>query len=282
MILNFGSAKLYCQAVAISNSIKDNDKGMSTIERVRSRTRRLVRTATASDTYAAIQLARVRLSFCFASTIADIQQADPAESLNAMLRSLRLWNRAIDALSRLTHKPSGPQDDNPFDTRDSQPAQPSPAFVPEQPALHGSLSQTSVVDGSEWAVSEGLLLVMFSISQMYLIRGSARESQYFAQQAEEFATTLNAAAMMTKALSNQGELHLHLRQFDQAKASISRATALIESLPGVEAADVRRLDGDYNRLLAQHEEAHKLYSEATSTLDVLASSFHTIDALLPR
>ncbi|EIN08169.1 hypothetical protein PUNSTDRAFT_102931 [Punctularia strigosozonata HHB-11173 SS5] len=231
------SAKLYCEAVALSSATKDEERGVSTSDRVRSRARRLVRTATASDVYAIIQSAR----------------AEPAESLSAMLRSLRLWNRAVEALSRLAPRPND----------------------------HNA-SRVSVIDGSEWAISEGLLLAMFSVSRMYLVRGSAREAQYFAQQTEELAMSLSAYAMIARALAGQAEIQLHLRQLEDAKNLISRAAAMVEDLPGIEAADIYRLHGDYNRLSARREDAHKLYTEATATLDGLAMSFSVIDALVTR
>lgn len=193
-----------------------------------------------------------------------------------MLQSLRLWNRAVDTLARLSAPASKPvEEDNPFDMSAVRDALPNgdnadhaeqvtpPKVFPRRPSM----------GGLEWRVSEGLLATLFALCEAYSTRGSAREAEYFAQQAYDLAKSLNAPAMAARALAKKGELQLHQRLLKEAHDSFMQAAELLQNLPGKDAADIQRLCGDYNQISSQDKDAQQLYEEATRMLEELDQMF---------
>ena len=135
------------------------------------------------------------------------------------------------------------------------------------------------MDGLEWRISEGLLTTLFALSRAYFARGSPRESEYFAQQAQDLAESLNAPGMISRALTKKGEILLHQGELEDGYASVMRAAELLEDIPGIDAADARRLQGYYNQLKAMPQDAQKLYEDATRMLEELEKLFTGLDGV---
>jgi separase len=205
-----------------------------------------------------------------------------------MLQSLRLWNRAVDTLARLNPPPvskAAPEpDDNPFEmsslkdalpASESDPSQPPELFAPKK-----TFKRRPAMDGLEWRITDGLLNTLFALCQAYFARGSPKEADYFAQQAQDLAESLNAPAMVSRALTRKGEIQLHQGQLDGGYASLMRAAELLEDMPGPDAADIRRLRGYYSQLKAMHGDAHELYEGAARMLEELEKLFSGLDGLL--
>jgi len=197
-----------------------------------------------------------------------------------MLQSLRLWNRAVDALTRLRpHKPTSEASDepNPFevpstnDAKNSESSRSSP--VPTSRTLKGRLP----IDRQELWIAQGMLDTLFALCEAYFARGAAREAEYFAQQAQDFAESLNALGMVGRALARKGELQLHQGQLQEGEGSITMAVGVIQNTPSIDGADVRRLRGDYSQLCAQNKHAQELYAEATGMLEELDQHFGAFD-----
>lgn len=193
-------------------------------------------------------------------------------ALHGMLQSLRLWNRAVDALSRLgslnTLVPRVPQTDaNPFESSESitannQPVSPSPttrpAFMP--------------LDAISWRLLSCLLSMLLSLSQIFFARGSSREALYFSQQALDLAETTKASIVAARALMIRSEILLGQGQLTESKALLDRAGGLLEGLPGIDSANVRMLWGDYGVMCEgvtkeQEENAKESYDGARKMLD---------------
>ncbi|KAJ7653310.1 cysteine peptidase C50 [Mycena polygramma] len=260
------SADLYSEAHARAQRLGEESKGMSTLERVECRVGRLEKAAVASHVFALIQHSR----------------EDISASLEAMLQSLRLWNRAVDTLARLNPPAAKPvEEDNPFEMSAMRNALPNgdgadhkeqvvpPKVFPRRPAM----------GGLEWRVSEGLLATLFALCEAYHTRGSAREAEYFAQQAYDLALSLNAPAMAGRALAKKGELQLHQRHLQEAHDTFTQAANLLQNLPGKDTADIQRLCGDYNQLSSQDKDAQQLYEEATRMLEELDQTFGVFDGI---
>ncbi|ETW77792.1 hypothetical protein HETIRDRAFT_245334, partial [Heterobasidion irregulare TC 32-1] len=192
---------IYCEALAQADGLEGEDKGISTVQRIRTRVGLLERSAMAASAFASLQLTR----------------DDPAECLIGLLQSLRLWNRALSTLTRLNRPAVGAKNavdtSNPFDLGDMKKAiskieevnspiaeEPKPQVVPPRPFM----------DGLEWRIAEGLILTLLALTQAYFSRGSAREAEYFSQQAQDLAYSLNAPAMVSRALAKKGEIQLYL------------------------------------------------------------------------
>nr|GAT53299.1 cysteine peptidase C50 [Mycena chlorophos] len=255
------SAEVYSEALARARLIGDETKNMLSLERVYFRVGRLERAAVACYVFALMQHCR----------------EDTAASLEAMLQSLRLWNRALDALTRLRPPPVKPQaveEDDPF-------ASPAPASA-ESPSADQTrpskqFPRRSAMDSIEWRICDGLLATLFALCEAYFTRGSAREAEYFAQQAFDLAESLNAPALAARALAKKGELQLHQKQLEDAHLTLLRANELLQNLSGRDTAEIRRLRGDYNHLSSQVKDARELYEQATSILEGLDKTFGAFD-----
>lgn len=198
-----------------------------------------------------------------------------------MLQSLRLWNRAVDALSRLTSPPpSKPaQESNPFQvtsTRDPFLSEGSQSSHSEPPSNKPNVNRMSI-DNLEMRIAQGLMDTLFILCDVYFARGSAREAEYFAQQAHDFAESLNALAMVGRALARKGEVRLHQRLLTEGKDFIMHAAEMLPDVHNADSADVRRLKGDYSQLCAEHTHAQELYTEARGMLEELDKHFGTFD-----
>lgn len=196
-------------------------------------------------------------------------------SLEGLLQSLRLWNRAVENLARLhPPPPSSKQIDesNPFET-------PSVQDNTEQLPAKKAFTRRPYLDETEWRVAEGLLTALFALSQSYFVRGSAREAEYFAQQAQDLAESLNAPAMVSRALGKKGEVQLYEGLLPEAYETLLLAAKLLADLPGSDAAEIQRLCGDYSQRSARDTDACQLYEEATVMLEELDKTFSALDGL---
>ncbi|KAF8075942.1 cysteine peptidase C50 [Lyophyllum atratum] len=256
------SSTVYCEALSLSESFDKEDKALPTIQRVRARGRRLEKAAVASHVVALIQYSK----------------NDVTRALDGMLQSLRLWNRAIDTLVRLHPSPSAPSplaEDNVFlmsGLNDGLPKEPSP---PKK-----TFPRQKYMDALEWRISEGLLATLFSLVQLYLNRGSAREAEYFAEQARDLAESLNVPTMVSRALAKKGEIQLYRGHLDASLECLTEAAALLENTSGMEKADVRRLHGIYNERMSHHVDADELYEESMGMLDELDQVFKQFDGVV--
>ena len=212
-------------------------------------------------------------------------QEDMSASLDGMLQSLRLWNRAVDALSRFAPPPTSSKlagESNPFEMSGLKEA--LPVVCPEAPRLEQPVPKVFTrrpsMDGLEWRVSEGLLATLFTLSRAYFNRGSAREAEYFAQQAQDMAEALNAPAMMSRALARKGEILLHQGQLEEGYESFMQAEILLHDMSGTDAADIHRLRGEYSQRTTKHKNAEQLYEQATVVLEELDRTFGLVDGLL--
>lgn len=204
------------------------------------------------------------------------------------MQALRLWNRAVDTLSKVAPVSTpveGISDpDNPFL---ADPAPDSRGVVDNGRQTHFSSPSKSVprlpaLDGIEWRVAHGLLVTLFALAQAYVARGSPREAEYFAQQAKDVAESLNTPAMIGRALARIGEIYLHLHQVEDSHASLVKAANLVAGTAGPDAAEIRRLRAEHSRLHSDGKEAQQLYEEAMSMLEELDSVFAALDGQAAR
>ncbi|KAG2038447.1 peptidase family C50-domain-containing protein [Suillus americanus] len=257
-----GSASFYCEAMGLSEASPPEDKNLPTAERIKLRVGRLERAAMACRVSAAIQYSRNNV----------------VGALECTLQSLRLWNRAVDTLSRLSQPSSKPtkaaDDSNPFEATPPESSTASDTRSDDHPRL---LGQKRLMDGMEWRMVEGLLSTLLTLTRAYFTRGSCREAEYFAQQTQDLAESVNAPTMVARALMRKGEIQLYQKQLDAGRESLAKAAELLQDLPGVDAADMRRLNGDWNRLNEQVQDAKDLYEEASAMLWELEGMLASFD-----
>lgn len=133
------------------------------------------------------------------------------------------------------------------------------------------------MDGLEWRISSGLLETLFHLCQAYFTRGSVREAEYFAQQAADLAESLNAPAMIARALTKKGELQLHQGLLQEGYENFAQAVGILQDLPGMDAADVHRLQGEYKQRNALHEDAQQSFELAREILEELNKTVGVFD-----
>jgi len=207
-------------------------------------------------------------------------------SLDGLLQSIRLWNRAADTLVRL-NLPSRSQttatdESDPFSMSGLKEALTSGAGSKdpqEQLTPKKNTNRRLTTDGLEWRISEGLLSTLFSLSRVYHLGGSAREAKYFAQQAAEIAEELNLPAMVSRALAKKGEVQLQMGQLEEAYANLARAEELLRGMPGIYTADVQRLKADYQQRTAPQENVEQEFSGTVTMLEELDAAFRQFDNL---
>ena len=204
-------------------------------------------------------------------------------SLAALLQSLRLYNRAIETATRLHPQQlakSDPEEDNPFGemTINNQ----------TTTKLKPSYSRRNAMEGLEWRICDGLLNILFALAQAYFARGSAREAEYFAQQAQDLADAINTPTMVSRALARKGEIYLHTNRLDEGRECLMRAMELVDNRALAGVADLQRLRADYDMRNANPEAAQELYEQSIGMLDELQALFaamdgsHTRSAVGPR
>ncbi|CAK5277632.1 unnamed protein product [Mycena citricolor] len=235
------SVQIYTEAMERAQMSESTEKpAATTVERVYVRVGRLERAAVAASVFGLIQRAR----------------EDILMYAEAMLRALRLWNRAVDTLARLS--PTSTPDDDPFSA-----STPSTATKPRR-----------ITGITEFRVSEGLLATLFSLCEMYSARGSAREAEYFASQAHELAEGLAAITLSSRAVTRRGEIQMHMRQITEAEASLALATP--DGI-GRDAAELKGLAGDLSRLQDRDSDAGALYEQAYQILDEVDGQFRALE-----
>ncbi|EKM60615.1 uncharacterized protein PHACADRAFT_203784 [Phanerochaete carnosa HHB-10118-sp] len=260
----------YCEAYAASGMLPDIEKGLPTTQRLVLRTTILERAAVAASTFALIQYSR----------------DDPAAAINSLLQALRLWNRAIEMLSKVVPaEPTKAADDdteNPFLEKPTTHGAKTQAKANEKPlSPRKIIPRLPALDGIEWRVSHGLLVTLFALTQAYIARGSPREAEYFAQQAKDVAESLNTPAMVGRALARIGEIYLHLHQVEDSRTSLVKAAELAADTAGPDVAEIRCLRAEHSRRHSDGKHAQQLYDEAMSMLEELDSVFAALDRQAP-
>ncbi|KAI6148818.1 peptidase family C50-domain-containing protein [Pisolithus tinctorius] len=262
------SASVYCEAHSLEDVVAAEDKTAPTVQRIRARVERLERAALACRVFSAIQYSK----------------DDMVGALCTMLQSLRLWNRAVDALSRLSPSRSSAskttqEDNNVFEA----PSNGTP--VSDQPAASSSDSRASIpVDALSWRLLSSLLATLLSLSQIFFARGSARDALYFSQQALDLAQATKASIVAARALTLRSEVLLGQGDLIASQQELVKAAQLLEDLPGIDAADVQRLRGDYEALreAGQEQNSKESYERAWKMLDELEGTLAAIDGRSQR
>ena len=205
-------------------------------------------------------------------------------SLDGLVQSIRLWNRAADTLMRLDPSirfQSKEEESDPFGMSNLKDALLSGGGTSKEPqeqlAVKKNTNHRLTTDGLQWRISEGLLSTLFSLSRVYHLGGSAREAEYFAQKAADVAEELNLPAMVSRALAKKGELQLQMGKLEEAHTNLSRAEELLCGMPGIDTADVRRLKVDYQQRTTKEENGELEFAETIAMLEELDAAFRQFD-----
>ncbi|EJD40173.1 hypothetical protein AURDEDRAFT_170753 [Auricularia subglabra TFB-10046 SS5] len=265
----------------------DDERTPSTALKIRNRTLQLERSALACGVFASIQLSR----------------DNPYSAMSGFTQALRLWNRAMDNMSRLNQPPPPPppapikghkkRESNPFDMTDlrdvlgeitngingaakqAKEAQlAAPPVLAPPPLQKKAVGRTSMFEGLQWRVAEGMLNGMFALGKMYFLRGSAREAQFFVNQALDFARTLGAPGVQVRALARKAEIALYMRDLPGAMDCLQEGDDLLQAVSrAVDTADVHRLHGLYAIAKEDEETGGDMLTRACAVLQELGQNF---------
>jgi separase len=155
----------------------------------------------------------------------------------------------------------------------------SEGFV-EGPKTSASHISDSPLNGIEWQVSQGLLDTLYLLSKLYFYRGSPRESEYFAQQAQDLSSSLNLPLMTARALGLKAQISIAQGRLDLAQSTLLEASSLLSSNPNLTTVLVEKLMGDLRFKGAQISEADELYERAERTLSNLDDLFGSVDDIV--
>ncbi|EJC97616.1 uncharacterized protein FOMMEDRAFT_171563 [Fomitiporia mediterranea MF3/22] len=246
---------------------EDDGRGVSTLSRIRARAVLLERVAAASSVFAVILEAK----------------NEPENSLKSLLQSLRLLNRATETLARLhpSQKPDNLSD--PFAMSEVKTALPDTVNIEDKKLTAVRLPQPQVqLDALEWRIANALLQTQLALVHSYALRGSVRESEYFEQQAEEFARTLGGSAMTARALIQKAELQLTMGSLDDVQKSFEEAKHLLEDRTDLEKVDLHRAVGDHLILHAKESDADSEFTQAVNLLAETKQTFEAVDEIALR
>ena len=195
-----------------------------------------------------------------------------------------MWHRAVSTLSHLNSR-EGPASgtsalSNPFDVSSD-----SGNASPTKDESHSSTNLGAVLyharaftNGIEWQIAEGMFETTLSLARVYIRRGSVREAEYFIREAEQLASSLNAPALLCQALAMKVDVQLQLRQLDTALTTLCAARDALKDTAGLDAAGLRKLQGEHSELLLQEKDAQLKYAEALRTLEELDKMFSGLEA----
>ncbi|KAG8895793.1 hypothetical protein FRC00_006914 [Tulasnella sp. 408] len=203
----------YGEAMALSEVLTVPDKTAPTIVRARSRITALERSALAATVYGAIQLSR----------------DNTTTAISGLMQALRLWNRALDTLTKLRQPalPASSSSPNPFQVS-AQDQAISTDDKPGSPRLWDAM-----IDGLHWRLADGVVTTLFALGRLHHIRGSVKNSEFFTQKANELATSLNAPLLISRALAKEAEKELAIGHLDTGHDLLVQASYHWEQGPDV-------------------------------------------------
>ncbi|KIO19106.1 hypothetical protein M407DRAFT_31256 [Tulasnella calospora MUT 4182] len=253
----------YGEAMALSEMLTIPDKTAPTIVRARSRITALERSALAATVYGAIQLSR----------------DNTTTAISGLMQALRLWNRALDTLTKLRQPtlPASSSEPNPFQVS-AQDQTTSSDDKPGSPRMWDAM-----IDGLHWRLADGVVTTLFALGRLHYVRGSVKNSEFFTQRANELATSLNAPLLISRALTKEAEKELAVGRLDTGHDLLVQAAYHWEQVPdvlGPDLADLHRLQGNYSLRSEEPEEAKRIYGVASQLLDQLEKMFAETEASL--
>ncbi|KAF9269561.1 hypothetical protein L218DRAFT_1030382 [Marasmius fiardii PR-910] len=255
------SLELYLKAQVITSHLKEEKQ--SSFQKFQTRIARLELAAMASDLLAKVY------------SVKD----DHSTALRLSLNSLRLWNRAFESLARLqpppVAAPKGIDDSNPFEVSSNNNT--LPLVTPQTLDVPKKVYTRKVsMSGLEWRIGQGLLHTMFGLSQAYLMRGSFRESQHFAEQARDLAESLNTPVFVCRAATRLEELRMQVGELEELDG-LDRFHVDLNVDLSIDIADIHRLRGDFEQRGARIEDATQHYGAALRVLEEFDQVFGQFD-----
>lgn len=193
--------------------------------------------------------------------------------MEARLRSLRLWNRALDNLERLNPPLVSSSSLDPFSSvaKPSAPMQEIKSSVKESEAPR---NRSLPIDESTWRICRVIWSALLQIADWNFAKGSSREAEYFYQQAQDFAGSIHSPGLIGRALTHQGEIHLLQGRLSSAEEYFCKASQLLDNKLGFGVPNLHRCLGDLHAFKQEQEKALELYNRGIELWDYLQFQVH--------
>ncbi|KAJ2502660.1 separin protein [Coemansia sp. RSA 1972] len=164
-----------------------------------------------------------------------------ADAIDFGVHAYRVLNSLLSSLSMARKRMTQNNDDDPFSDKDD--------------AVKEDAEDDTVFAGN-WQLQRLLLDVLVNLAEMYAVRGSTKEAEYFLQKAMDVARALRAPLPTA---------YVQVVEADVVSRKSMQVSALRENVTGASVGDsVRALlvEGDSLRRSGDYEGAHKAYARA--------------------
>jgi separase len=150
-------------------------------------------------------------------------------------------------------------------------------FTESKPLNPPLLGGDKGLDAAQWRIAQGTLETLLALARTYFARGSNRESEYFALQAQELAEAISAHLMIARALLHRAELQVSLGKLAEARKFLDKADIHLKGAMVIDYADALRLRGVCKVLDEDRDSAREYYENASSALGKLERTLEKVE-----
>jgi separase len=183
-------------------------------------------------------------------------------ALQSGLNGVRAAMRAGMSLTRLTTSNDSNKEPSPFEPLDG-------TEILEQGGACRRISAFSSMNlaSMHWRSVNALQGAYMRISQLYCIRGSAKDAEGFAGEAIDFARKTGARRALKLALLERGGLRIRMGQLTKAMEDVDAAIAVPDARPNPPlAAVLAHVQGDHRARTGCYTEAAEMFAEGRRLL----------------
>lgn len=262
------SIQKYEEAVTIAKSIDDNVKGAAW-QRLIAKGISVERQILAADTFSAIALARGDLVSAIKASYEGVRNSIKASRMLSKVTASTSKDQGGDSL--------GPLSDPPSDSGTEPAVAPASVEYSKKAPRLATFALTTL----HWRLCKNLLLGYLQISRLNAVRGSARDSNAFATECVDLASSLSVPLFQSRALVQRAEVRLMLGQLETGEADLAQGLALLDEDWIPEAIGLACLRGDSLSKANSFAEALVSYSAGQTTLRTLSAAVSDLEAILP-
>ncbi|GAA5845459.1 hypothetical protein JCM5353_003517, partial [Sporobolomyces roseus] len=224
----------------------------------------------ASETIKIVEATLTIQRVAFASSVYSVmlqRRGDLARSLAPAMQAVRLYNRALGNISRLETSQKASRDQVPLFT-----APPNDHITPLNDFPSQSRKPTDITAGGahaglSWQIAEQLAQSIIRASNLYFVRGSPKDAEFYATQAIDLARDLSSDRMIARATASRVEVRILIGNSNGADIDLKYIEELIEATSCPEAVELRRLRADLHLRNSLQQQAYSLCLDAQKSLE---------------
>ncbi|KAJ2181502.1 separin protein [Coemansia sp. RSA 551] len=174
-----------------------------------------------------------------------LKQGMLADAIDFGVHAYRVLNSLLSSLSMARKRMAQNIDDDPFSEKDDAKDD----------------TEDDTVFAGNWQLQRLLLDVLVHLTEMYAVRGSTKEAEYFLQKAMDVARALRAPLPTA---------YVQVVEADVVSRKSMQVSALQENAAGASVGDAVRallVEGDSQRRCGDYEGAHKAYARAVRVVE---------------